>query len=114
MKRRPSPKRRGASPSSPRQFGALAELLRGPLRRDFPKLNLDDARVLLLEAADRLLPTLPVRLGGYALQRLRNMGVRGVPDPARGVLSRVFPASRPPENDRANLRPDSPTSGSAG
>jgi NADH dehydrogenase len=78
----------GGGPTGVEYAGALAELLRGPLRRDFPKLNLDDACVLLLEAADRLLPTLPARLGGYALQRLRNMGVEVR---LKAVVGRVDP-----------------------
>ncbi len=55
--------------------GALAELLRGPLKRDFPKLNLHDTRLTLLESADCLLPSLPSRLSRYALRRLEKMGV---------------------------------------
>jgi NADH dehydrogenase len=55
--------------------GALAELLRRPLVRDFPRLDFREARVVLLEAADSLLPGLPERLRAYALARLRRMGV---------------------------------------
>ncbi len=55
--------------------GALAELIRGPLAKDYPTLDLDRARVLLLEAGDRLLPGMPERLQEYARERLRRMGV---------------------------------------
>jgi NADH dehydrogenase len=65
----------GGGPTGVEYAGALAELLRGPLRRDFPKLDFHDTRVLLLEGAERLLPGLPPRLGRYALRRLQNMGV---------------------------------------
>jgi len=65
----------GGGPTGVEFAGALAELLRGPLKRDFPKLGLDDARVILLEGADHLLPSLPVRLGRYALRRLQKMSV---------------------------------------
>ena len=65
----------GGGPTGVEYAGALAELLRGPLKRDFPKLDLHDARVVLLESADRLLPSLPLRLSRYALRRLEKMGV---------------------------------------
>ena len=65
----------GGGPTGVEYAGALAELLRGPLKRDFPKLDLHDARVLLVESADRLLPSLPTRLSRYALRRLEKIGV---------------------------------------
>jgi NADH dehydrogenase len=65
----------GGGPTGVEFAGALAELLRGPLRRDHPQLDLREARVVLLEAREALLPTLPQRLGGYALERLHSMGV---------------------------------------
>ena len=65
----------GGGPTGVEFAGALAELLRGPLRRDHAQLDFREARVVLLEARDTLLPGLPERLGHYALQRLRAMGV---------------------------------------
>ena len=65
----------GGGPTGVEYAGALAELLRGPLQRDFPKLDFHDARVLLIEGAERLLLSLPARLGRYALHRLQSMGV---------------------------------------
>ncbi len=55
--------------------GALQELIRRPLARDFPALDMNEVRVMLLEAQGRLLPLLPQRLGEYAAARLRRMGV---------------------------------------
>ncbi len=55
--------------------GALAELLRTPLGRDFPELKNAAASVTLLEAADHLLTGFPPRLQEYAHQRLERMGV---------------------------------------
>jgi NADH dehydrogenase len=55
--------------------GALAELIRGPLAKDFPALDCSEARVELLEAQGSLLPGLPERLRAYALSRLRRIGV---------------------------------------
>jgi NADH dehydrogenase len=55
--------------------GALAELIYRPLAKDYPHLELDEVTVMLLEAADSLLTSLPEHLGQYTLERLRNMKV---------------------------------------
>jgi NADH dehydrogenase len=65
----------GGGPTGVESAGALAELIEGPLRKDFPRLDLTQAQVTLVEAAGRLLPTLPEHLGVYAAHRLRRMGV---------------------------------------
>jgi len=65
----------GGGPTGVEFSGALAELVRGPLVKDYPTLNFSEVHILLLEAADRLLPGFPERLQTYTLQRLRKMGV---------------------------------------
>jgi len=65
----------GGGPTGVEFAGALAELLRGPLRKDYSKLGLRDSKVILLEAAETLLGGLPRRLAVYALDRLCRMGV---------------------------------------
>jgi len=55
--------------------GALAELVRRPLREDYRALDFREVRVLLLEAADSLLRGMPERLSAYARARLVSMGV---------------------------------------
>jgi NADH dehydrogenase len=65
----------GGGPTGVEFAGALAELFRGPLRKDYSKVGLSDSRVILLEAAGSLLSGLPKRLAVYALDRLRRMGV---------------------------------------
>ena len=65
----------GGGPTGVEFAGALAELLRGPLRKDYSKLGLSDSKVALFEAAESLLVGLPKRLGDYAFDRLRRMGV---------------------------------------
>ena len=65
----------GGGPTGVEFAGALAELLRGPLRKDYSKLGLSDSKVILLEAAGSLLGGLPRRLPVYAVDRLRRMGV---------------------------------------
>jgi NADH:quinone reductase (non-electrogenic) len=52
----------GGGPTGVELAGALAELRRHVLPRDYPDLDLSCARILLLEAADRILPGLPAGL----------------------------------------------------
>ena len=65
----------GGGPTGVEFSGALAELIRGPLVKDFSTLDFQEARVILLEAADGLLVGLPERLRAYAFARLGRMGV---------------------------------------
>lgn len=65
----------GGGPTGVEFAGALAELINGPLRKDYPHLNRQDSRVVLLEAQSALLPGLPPGLQTYAQARLQRMGV---------------------------------------
>jgi NADH dehydrogenase len=65
----------GGGPTGVEFAGALAELLRGPLVRDFPMLHLTGNNISLVEAGNSLLAGLPLRCGLYAHKRLREMGV---------------------------------------
>lgn len=65
----------GGGPTGVEFTGALAELIRGPLVKDYPTLDFREVRVALLEARESLLPELPERLRTYALARLGRMGV---------------------------------------
>ncbi|MEM9563157.1 MAG: NAD(P)/FAD-dependent oxidoreductase [Actinomycetota bacterium] len=65
----------GGGPTGVEMAGGFAELIDGPLRKDFPDLDLDRARVVLVEAADRLLGTFAPRLGDHACSRLTARGV---------------------------------------
>jgi len=56
--------------------GSLSELIRGPLRRDYPGLDASEIRIVLLEATNRLLTGQPEKLSKYTLERLRKMGVQ--------------------------------------
>jgi NADH:quinone reductase (non-electrogenic) len=60
----------GGGPTGVEMAGSLSELIRLVLARDYPRLNLNDTRVLLLEAADRLLAGMPPRLGAAAADKL--------------------------------------------
>jgi NADH dehydrogenase len=65
----------GGGPTGVEFAGALAELIRGPLVKDFSTLAFREVRVVLVEAADGLLVGLPERLRAYAFARLGRMGV---------------------------------------
>ncbi|MEW6496310.1 MAG: NAD(P)/FAD-dependent oxidoreductase [Cyanobacteriota bacterium] len=66
----------GGGPTGVELAGALIELIQGPLVKDYPTLNIQQVRVILLQAGDRLLADLPQRLGEYTQKQLRNRGVK--------------------------------------
>lgn len=60
----------GGGPTGVEMAGALSELIRLVLVKDYPRLNIMDVRVLLLEATDRLLGAMPAKLRGVAAETL--------------------------------------------
>lgn len=52
----------GGGPTGVEMAGALSELVRLVLVKDYPALNFKDVRILLLEASDRLLAAMPESL----------------------------------------------------
>jgi len=60
----------GGGPTGVEMAGALSELIRLVLVKDYPRLNIKDVRVLLLEATDRLLASMPARLREAAAETL--------------------------------------------
>ncbi|HLB76814.1 MAG TPA: NAD(P)/FAD-dependent oxidoreductase [Candidatus Dormibacteraeota bacterium] len=65
----------GGGPTGVELAGALAELQRHVLPHDYPDLDLSSARILLLEATDRILPGMPKALQGKAQAKLSELGV---------------------------------------
>jgi NADH dehydrogenase len=65
----------GGGPTGVEFAGALAELVHGPLVKDYRSLDVEEVRIVLLEALDSLLAFLPEKLQTYALARLGKMGV---------------------------------------
>ena len=65
----------GGGPTGVEMAGAIAELARVALRRDFRNIDPADARVVLVEAGKRLLPTFPAILGDAACEALQQLGV---------------------------------------
>jgi NADH dehydrogenase len=65
----------GGGPTGVEMAGAVAELRRYALRRDFRRIDPGEATVLLLEGGPRLLPSYPQSLSDQAKQELRRLGV---------------------------------------
>jgi len=65
----------GGGPTGVEMAGGFAELFHRVLRRDFPELDIDLAKVVLVEGQDRLLGTFAPKLGNKAKRRLEVMGV---------------------------------------
>ena len=58
------------------EFAAtMAELVRWVLPKDFPEVDFSEAKVVLVEAAPRLLPAMPPAFGEHALRTLERKGV---------------------------------------
>jgi NADH dehydrogenase len=55
--------------------GSIAEIALKTLARDFRRIDPRSARIILIEAGPRVLPTLPDDLSDYALRALKRMGV---------------------------------------
>ncbi|MBW3631578.1 MAG: FAD-dependent oxidoreductase, partial [Chloroflexi bacterium] len=82
--REPDPERRealmtfvvvGGGPTGVEMAGAIAEIARFSLARDFRHIDTRDAKVILLEASNKLLAAFPERLSRHALQDLQRLGV---------------------------------------
>ena len=65
----------GGGPTGVEIVGALAELIRGPLMKDFTGLDFKEVRMVLIEASDNLLPGFPEYCRDYSNSRLRQMGI---------------------------------------
>jgi NADH:ubiquinone reductase (H+-translocating) len=65
----------GGGPTGVEMAGQIGELARDSLRRDFRAIDTRRGRILLLEAADRLLTGFPPSLSEKAARSLRRLGV---------------------------------------
>jgi NADH dehydrogenase len=65
----------GGGPTGVEMAGAVAELARHSLARDFRRIDPRQARILLVEASPRLLASFPQSLADYAERELRKLGV---------------------------------------
>jgi NADH dehydrogenase len=65
----------GGGPTGVEMAGAIAEVARFALRRDFRRIDPRDATILLLEGSPRLLTSYPPQLSSRAKEQLRRLGV---------------------------------------
>jgi NADH dehydrogenase len=65
----------GAGPTGVEMAGTLAEIARHTLRKEFRRIDPANARILLVEGTDRVLPPYPADLSEKARLQLENLGV---------------------------------------
>lgn len=65
----------GAGPTGVETAGALAELIRHVMTKDYPAMDLKDVRVILLEATGNVMATYPPELRKATMKLLENKGV---------------------------------------
>jgi len=65
----------GGGPTGAELAGALGEISTDTLRRDFRSINTPDARIILVEAMDRVLPLYPADRSRSARRQLERLGV---------------------------------------
>jgi NADH:ubiquinone reductase (H+-translocating) len=65
----------GAGPTGVEMAGQIAELANRTLKNDFRRIDPTQARIILVDAVDTVLPSFGERLGGAARRRLTDMGV---------------------------------------
>ncbi len=66
----------GGGPTGVEMAGALQELIHDCLIKDYPQLDLRQAKVILLQSGSSLLSTYPQSLSKYTLRQLRDRGVK--------------------------------------
>jgi NADH:ubiquinone reductase (H+-translocating) len=65
----------GGGPTGVELAGSLGEIARDTLKRDFRAIDPADARIILVEAMDRILPTYPPDRSASATKQLERLGV---------------------------------------
>ncbi|WP_050031028.1 NAD(P)/FAD-dependent oxidoreductase [Verrucomicrobium sp. BvORR034] len=65
----------GAGPTGVEMAGAISEIARETMVRDFRHIDPREAKVILLDAADRVLPVFDPKLSAKALTQLKDLGV---------------------------------------
>jgi NADH dehydrogenase len=65
----------GAGPTGVELVGQIAELAHSVLPRDYRSVDTTEARIILLEGADAVLPSFRPKLKSYTKRRLEQMGV---------------------------------------
>ena len=65
----------GGGPTGVELAGAIGEIAHDTLRRDFRSIRSGEARIILVEAMDRILPTYPADRSASAQRQLEHLGV---------------------------------------
>jgi NADH dehydrogenase len=65
----------GGGPTGVELAGALGEIANDTLKRDFRSIHPPDARIILVEAAERILPSYPADRSASAARQLAKLGV---------------------------------------
>jgi NADH dehydrogenase len=76
----------GGGPTGVELAGALSEIARQTMIRDFRRIDPGSARVILVEARERVLPTYPAELSEKAQRQLATLGVEVI---TGGLVSEV-------------------------
>lgn len=66
----------GSGPTGVELTGMLAEIAKDTLKEDFRSFRPEESEILLVDAADRILPSFPPALSGKAKASLEELGVR--------------------------------------
>jgi NADH dehydrogenase len=66
----------GSGPTGVELTGMLGEIAKDTLKEDFRSFRPEDSEILLVDAADRILPSFPPELSGKAKKSLEELGVR--------------------------------------
>lgn len=66
----------GSGPTGVELTGMVAEIARETLKEDFRSMNPEESEILLVDAADRMLPSFPPELSEKARTTLRDLGVQ--------------------------------------
>ena len=66
----------GGGPTGVEMAGALQELIYNCLSKDYPQLDLRQAKIILLQSGSSLLSSYPERLRKYTLRQLRDRGIK--------------------------------------
>ncbi|MBM3774151.1 MAG: NAD(P)/FAD-dependent oxidoreductase, partial [Acidobacteria bacterium] len=68
----------GGGPTGVELAGALAEIANDTLKNDFRAIDPSEARILILEGSDRVLPSFPAGLSAAAEKALLRLGARAI------------------------------------
>jgi NADH dehydrogenase len=95
----------GAGPTGVEMAGQIAEMARNTLRRDFRAVDPEAARVLLVEAADRVLTAFPPSLSVKATESLERLGVTPLLNrTVVGIDAEAVTVERPAGEERVPAR----------